>query len=58
MFTATGIMQSVDSGRLDLDADVNRYLTSVRVPDTYPQPITTAHLLTHTSGLDECRVEE
>ena len=53
MFTATGIMQSVDSGRLDLDADVNRYLTSVRVPDTYPQPITTAHLLTHTSGLDE-----
>jgi CubicO group peptidase (beta-lactamase class C family) len=50
MFTATGVMQLADSGRLDLHADVNRYLTSLRVPDTYPQPITTAHLLTHTSG--------
>ena len=53
MFTATGVMQLVDSGRLDLHADVNRYLISLRVPDTYPQPITIAHLLTHTSGLDE-----
>ncbi len=46
-------MQLVDSGRLDLHADVNRYLTSLQVPNTYPEPITTAHLLTHTSGLDE-----
>jgi hypothetical protein len=34
-------------------ADVNRYLRSVKVPASYPQPITPWHLLTHTGGLDE-----
>ena len=53
VFTATAVMQLADSGRLDLHVDVNRYLTSLQVPNTYPEPITTAHLLTHTSGLDE-----
>ena len=53
VFTATAVMQLVDGGKIDLDADVNRYLTSVRVPSTYAQPITATHLLTHTSGLDE-----
>jgi CubicO group peptidase (beta-lactamase class C family) len=53
VFTATALMQLVDRGRLDLHANVNRYLTSLQVPDTYPQAITAAHLLTHTSGLDE-----
>jgi CubicO group peptidase (beta-lactamase class C family) len=53
IFTATAIMQLVDSGQLDLHTDANGYLTSLQVPKTYPEPITIAHLLTHTSGLDE-----
>ena len=53
LFTATALMQLADRGRVDLHTDVNRYLTSVRVPPTYPQPITAAQLLAHTSGLDE-----
>jgi CubicO group peptidase (beta-lactamase class C family) len=53
VFTATAAMQLVDRGQIDLDADVNRYLTSTRVPPTYPQPVTTAHLLSHTAGFDE-----
>ena len=53
VFTATAVMQLFDRGRLDLHADVNRYLTSLQVPDTYPRPITAADLLQHTSGLDE-----
>ncbi|MGH2610685.1 MAG: serine hydrolase domain-containing protein, partial [Tepidiformaceae bacterium] len=53
VFTATAVMQLVDRGRINLDADVNQYLTSVRVPSTYPQPVTVAHLLTHTAGFDE-----
>jgi CubicO group peptidase (beta-lactamase class C family) len=53
VFTATAVMQLVDHGRIDLDADVNRYLTSARVPPTYPQPVTVTHLLTHTAGFDE-----
>jgi CubicO group peptidase (beta-lactamase class C family) len=53
LFTATALMQLADQGRIDLDSDVNRYLRSVRVPSTYPQPVTAAQLLDHTAGLDE-----
>jgi CubicO group peptidase (beta-lactamase class C family) len=52
LFTATAVMQLVEQGRIDLDADVNTYL-DFRVPDTYPEPITLRHLLTHTAGFDE-----
>jgi CubicO group peptidase (beta-lactamase class C family) len=52
LFTATAVMQLVEQGRIDLDADVNRYL-DFRVPDSYPEPITMRHLLTHTAGFDE-----
>jgi CubicO group peptidase (beta-lactamase class C family) len=53
LFTATAAMQLADRRQIDLHADISRYLPSVRVPATYPQPITAAHLLSHTSGLDE-----
>ncbi|HET6837934.1 MAG TPA: serine hydrolase domain-containing protein [Gemmatimonadales bacterium] len=53
VFTATAVMQLVDRGKIALNADVNGYLTSTRVPATYPQPVTAAHLLSHTAGLDE-----
>jgi CubicO group peptidase (beta-lactamase class C family) len=33
-------MQLIDRGKIQLDGDVNRYLTSVQVPPTYPQPVT------------------
>jgi CubicO group peptidase (beta-lactamase class C family) len=52
LFTATAVMQLVEQGLIDLDADVNRYL-DIRVPDSYPEPITMRHLLTHTAGFDE-----
>lgn len=54
-FTALAVAQLADRGRVDLRSDVNRYLTRVRVPGTYPLPITVRDLLTHTSGLDEIR---
>ena len=40
------------AGKVDLDADVGTYL-DFRVPDTFPQPITLKHLMTHTSGFGE-----
>jgi len=51
-FTWTAVMQLVEQGKLNLDADVNTYL-DFRIPDTYPQPITLKHLLTHTSGFEQ-----
>lgn len=53
LMTATAVMQLVDRGQVELNTDVNQYLHSVKVPATYPQPITLTHLLTHTGGLDE-----
>ena len=53
VFTATAVMQLADNGRINLTDDVNKYLRGVRVPNTFAQPITFVHLLTHTSGLDE-----
>ena len=52
LFTWTAVMQLVEQGKLDLDADVNTYL-DFRIPDTYPGPITLKHLLTHTAGFEE-----
>jgi CubicO group peptidase (beta-lactamase class C family) len=50
--TATAVMQLVEQGKIRLDADVNTYLRRVKIPQTFPQPITVAELLTHTSGFD------
>ena len=51
-FTWTAVMQLVEQGKLDLDTDINTYL-DFRIPDTYPQPITLKHLMTHTSGFED-----
>ncbi len=47
-FTAAGLMMLVEQGKLDLDASITRYLPNA--PANW-QPVTTRHLLTHTSGL-------
>ena len=52
LFTWTSVMQLVEQGKLDLDADVNRYL-DFKIPATFPQPITMRHIMTHTPGFEE-----
>jgi CubicO group peptidase (beta-lactamase class C family) len=49
-FTATAAMQLVEAGKLSLTENVNNYLELFKVPDTFPEPVTLAHLLTHTAG--------
>ncbi len=52
-FTWTAVMQLVEQGKLDLNADVNDYLSGFRIPDTFPEPITLEHLMTHTAGFED-----
>jgi CubicO group peptidase (beta-lactamase class C family) len=52
LVTWTAVMQLVEAGELDLHADVNRYL-DFRIPDTFDEPITLWHILTHTPGFEE-----
>lgn len=52
LFTWTAVMQLVEAGQLDLDADVATYL-DFEIPATFDQPITMRHILTHTPGFEE-----
>ncbi|NYZ77070.1 serine hydrolase [Candidatus Micrarchaeota archaeon] len=52
--TWTALMQLIEEGKVDPDADVNRYLKDIKIPDTYPgQPVTVRNLFTHTAGFEE-----
>lgn len=59
LVTWTAVMQLVEEGKLDLDADVNEYI-DFELPATLhgqgkadPAPITMRHLLTHTPGFED-----
>ena len=53
LFVWTGIMQLIEKGMLELDMDVNHYLKEFQIPETYENPITLRHLMTHTSGFED-----
>ncbi|HWA31714.1 MAG TPA: serine hydrolase domain-containing protein, partial [Rhizomicrobium sp.] len=52
LFTWTAVMQLVEEGKLNLDADVNQYL-DFKVPDAFGKPITLRNIMTHTAGFEE-----
>lgn len=53
--TATAVMQLAESGRLDLDAPIQRYVPQFPLKDA---PITSRQLLSHMSGIRHYRGEE
>jgi CubicO group peptidase (beta-lactamase class C family) len=53
LVTTTAIMQLVDRGLLDLDADVNQYLPNFQIDRSYLKAVTVGSLLTHTSGFSQ-----
>ncbi len=52
LFTWTSVMQLVEQGKLNLDADVNQYL-DFTIPAPFGQPLTLRNIMTHTSGFEE-----
>jgi len=48
----TAVMQQVEAGRIDLDADINRYL-DYNVTGMDGKPITMRELMQHTAGFEE-----
>ncbi len=53
-FTAAAVLQLVEAGLIDLDADVGEYVPfPVRHPEFPETPITVRMLLAHRSGLDD-----
>ena len=52
LVTWTAVMQQVEAGKLDLDADVNRYI-DFKIPPRNGQPVTLRQIMTHTAGFEE-----
>jgi len=51
-FTWTAVMQLVQAGKINLDADINTYL-DFKIPPYQGKPITMRNLMTHTPGFEE-----
>lgn len=52
LFTWTAVMQLVEAGKLNLDADVNGYL-DFRIPAYKGLPVTLRQIMTHRAGFEE-----
>ncbi|MHB8911783.1 MAG: serine hydrolase domain-containing protein [Lysobacter sp.] len=55
---ATGVLQLVSAGRVDLDAPLSRYLPALHLPNRWQatHPVRVRHLLDHSAGLDDMRL--
>lgn len=53
LFTSAAVMQLYEKGLIDLNTDVNEYLKSFKIKESYSEPITMHNLLTHTCGFDD-----
>ncbi len=53
LFTWLAVMQLVEEGKLDLDTDINTYLEDFQIRDTFEEPITLRHVMTHTTGFED-----
>lgn len=52
LFTWTAVMQLVEQGKLDLDADINQYI-DFKIPARDGKPVTLRQIMTHTTGMEE-----
>ena len=52
LFTWISVMQLAEQSKLDIDADVNKYL-DFQIAPAFSRPITLRNLMTHTGGFEE-----
>jgi CubicO group peptidase (beta-lactamase class C family) len=52
LFTWISVMQLAEQGKLDIDADVNKYL-DFQIAPAFGKPIALRNLMTHTGGFEE-----
>jgi len=53
LMTTMVILGLIDEGVLDLDSDINTYLKTIKIPDTFEEPVTLRHILTHMGGFKD-----
>ncbi|MBK8654578.1 MAG: beta-lactamase family protein [Haliscomenobacter sp.] len=52
-FIWTSVMQLVQQGKLDLNADINTYCKDFQIPANFPQPVTLLDLMNHNPGFED-----
>ena len=52
LFTWVSVMQLAEQGKVDIDADVNKYL-DFQIAPAFGKPVTLRNLMTHTGGFEE-----
>src|ERR1700744_1185625 len=52
LLTWTAVMQQVEQGKINLDADINQYL-DFKIPARDGKPVTMRNLMQHTAGFEE-----
>ena len=52
LVTWTAVMQLVEAGKIDLDADINQYL-DFKIPPFEGKPVTMRNIMQHTAGFEE-----
>ena len=52
LMTWTAVMQLVEQGKINLDADIDQYL-DFAIPAAFGKPVTMRHLMTHTAGFED-----
>lgn len=52
-FVWVAVMMLVEEGELELDADVNRYLKRVRIPEAFGAPVAMNDLMAHRAGFED-----
>ncbi|MCP1182754.1 serine hydrolase [Paenibacillus sp. 1781tsa1] len=51
-FTAAAVMQLVEQGKVDLQADFQTYVKGLKFDNPFDKPVTVENLLTHTTGFE------
>ncbi|WP_418040817.1 serine hydrolase [Paenibacillus xylanilyticus] len=51
-FTAAAVMQLVEQGKVDLQADFQTYVKDLEFDNPFDKPVTVENLLTHTTGFE------
>ena len=54
ILTAASVLELVNAHQLDLQRNVNAYLSRIHIARAFGEPVTVADLLTHSAGFDDC----
>ncbi len=53
LFTSIALLQQIEKKKISLHDDVNKYLEGWGIRNSFDQPVTPFHLLTHTAGFND-----